>query len=89
MENIPQPSNSPYEKGERVRIYLSDNDVDSQYHGLACEVIADVPDDLSDSTGREIDSHSYRLRRVDTGVELPILFRQEDLVPESEWPFQA
>ena len=86
MENIPQPSDSPYELGQRVRIYLSDEDIDSQYHGLVCEVMADKLDDLSDLTGRDIDSHRYRLRRVDTGEEPPLSFRHEDLVPESEWP---
>jgi len=86
MENIPQPSDSPYEVGQRVRIYLSDDDMDAQYHGLVCEVIGDEPDDLGDLTGRDVDSHHYRLRRVDTGDELPLSFRHEDLVAESEWP---
>lgn len=86
MENIPQPSDSPYEVGQRLRIYLSSDDIDSQYHGLTCEVIGDETDDLGDSTGRDIDGHHYRLCRVDTGDELPISFRHKDLVPESEWP---
>jgi hypothetical protein len=86
MENIPQPSDSPYEVGKRVRIYLSGEDIDSQYHGLVCKVIADDPDGLSELTGRELDSHHYRLRRCDIGDELSLSFRHEDLVPESEWP---
>jgi hypothetical protein len=86
MENIPQPSDSPYEVGERVRIYLSDDDIDAQYHGLVCEIIGDETDDLGDLTGRDVDSHHYRLRRVDTGDELSLSFRHEDLVAESEWP---
>ena len=86
MENIPQPSDSPYKIGQRVRIYLSKEDIDTQYHGLVCEVIADEPDDLSEVTGRDVDSHHYRLRRVDTEDELPLLFRHGDLVPEAEWP---
>lgn len=86
MENIPQSSDSPYELGQRVRIYLSDSDIDAQYHGLVCEVSGDDPDDLGDITGRDVDSHHYRLRRVETGDELLLSFRHEDLVPESEWP---
>lgn len=86
MENIPQPSSQPYEEGDRIRIYLSDDDMDAQYHGLVCEVIDDSPDDLGDMTGREVDSHHYDLKRVDTGERLPLSFRHADLVPESEWP---
>jgi len=86
MENIPQPSDTPYQVGQRVRIYLSDEDIDSQYHGLVCEVIADEPDALNELTGRDIDRHHYRLCRVDNEDELPLSFRHEDLVPEAEWP---
>lgn len=86
MENIPQPSDSPYKVGQRVRIYLGDDDIDSQYHGLVCEIIGNKPDDLGELTGRDVDSHHYRLRRVDTRDELSLSFRHEDLVPESEWP---
>lgn len=86
MENIPQPSKSPYEVGDRVRIYLGSDDIDSIYHGLVCEVIGDEPDELGQLTGREVDSHHYRLRRVDTGETLSLDFRHEDLVPISEWP---
>lgn len=86
MENIPQPSTSPYEVGEQVRIYLSDDDIDAQYHGLVCEVVEDNPDDLDRVTGREIDSHLYRLRRLDTKEELSVTFRHADLVPVAEWP---
>lgn len=69
-----------------MRIYLSEDDVDAQYHGLVCEVIEDNPDDLGDATGRDIDRHHYRLRRVDTEEELPLHFWHTDLVPASEWP---
>lgn len=86
MENIPQPSNSAYDIGDRVRIYLGSDDIDSNYHGLVCEIIDDEPDELGKLTGREIDSHHYRLRRVDTGETLSQDFRHEDLVPVSEWP---
>lgn len=49
MENIPQPASSPYESGDRVRIYLSADDMDALYHGLVCEVLEDEPDDLGES----------------------------------------
>lgn len=85
VERIPQPSDTPYEVGDRVWIYLSDCDNDSEYHGLLCEVLADEPDNLGTVTGRELDSHHYRLWSVDTDTEIPVSFRHEDLVPESEW----
>jgi len=72
--------------GDRVRIYVDEGDPDSQFHGLVCEVVADHPDDLGNETGRDIDSHHYQLRRVETGDELRVAFRHGDLVPESEWP---
>lgn len=86
MENIPQPSKSPYKPGDKVRVYLGKDDIDSNYHGLLCVVLVDQPDELGEVTGRDIDDHHYSLRRVDTGEELPIDFRHADLVPASEWP---
>lgn len=86
MENIPQPANQPYTEGNLVRIYLSDDDLDAQYHGLVCEIIEDTPDDLDKLTGRKADSHHYRLLRKDTEEELPVWFRHADLVPLDEWP---
>ena len=84
MENIPLPADSPYEVGDWVRIHLSDDDMDSQYHGLVCEVIDDIPNSAPKLTGRDIDAHHYSLCRVETGNELRLSFRHEDLVPESE-----
>lgn len=86
MENIPQPSDTPYEPGDVVRIYLSDDDLDSHYHGFVCEIVDDDPDDLGGMTGREIDDHHYQLRRVETDEILPLRFRHSDLVPVEEWP---
>lgn len=86
MENIPQPADGPYSEGDRVRVYLSDDDLDAKYHGLVCEVVEDTPDDLDELTGREIDSHHYKLQRTDTDEELPMWFRHADLVPLEEWP---
>jgi len=86
VENIPQPADEPYSPGDKVRIYLSDDDLDAQYHGLVCEVIEDNPDDLDDLSGRDLDKHHYQLRRLDTTEILPIHLRHVDLVPASEWP---
>jgi len=51
MEDIPQPATDPYAPGDHVRVYLSESDTDSKYHGLVCEIIADVPDGLGAETG--------------------------------------
>jgi hypothetical protein len=86
MENIPQPADDPYSSGDRVRVYLSKDDPDAEYHGLVCEVIDVTPDDLDKLSGRELDKHHYKIRRVDTDQVLPVHFRHSDLVPEAEWP---
>lgn len=86
MENIPQSADRPYSEGDRVRIYLSPDDLDAKYHGLVCEVVEDAPDELAELTGRGIDSHHYRVRRIDNDKELPVWFRHTDLVPLEEWP---
>jgi len=86
MENIPQPADEPYSPGDKVHIYLSDEDLDAQYYGLVCEVLEDNPDDLDDLSGRELDKHHYQLRRLDSNKVLPIHFRYVDLIPASGWP---
>lgn len=86
MEKVPQPADTPYEQGDLVRIYLSEKDPDSHLHGVACEIVEDSPDDVNRIGGRDIDSHHYKLQRVDSGDTIPISFRHADLVPESEWP---
>jgi len=84
MEDIPQPATDPYVPGDHVRVYLGESDSDVKYHGLVCEVITDVPDDLGTETGRPLDSHRYELRRVDTDTTLPVRFRHHNLVPAAE-----
>jgi hypothetical protein len=86
MESIPQAADEAYSEGDCVRIYLPEDDPDARYHGLVCNVIEDIPDELGALTGREQDSHQYRLKRTDTGTEISLVFRHEDLVPEAEWP---
>ena len=84
MEDIPQPATDPYVPGDHVRVYLSRSDSDVKYHGIVCEIITDVPDDLGTETGRPLDSHRYELRRVDTDTTLPVRFRHHNLVPAAE-----
>jgi len=81
MEDIPQPASDPYSVGERVQIYIGSDDPDSQYHGVVCEVVEILTDDLGKETGRGIDSHSYTLQNVETDEQIPVSFRQRDLIP--------
>lgn len=81
MEDIPQPSSDAYTVGDRVKIYLDSSDPDAQYHGMVCEVLEVLADDLDAETERPIDSYSYILRGVETDEELPISFRHRDLIP--------
>ena len=81
MEDIPQPASEPYSVGERVQIYIGADDPDSRYHGVVCEVVEVLTDDLGKETGRGIDTYSYTLRDVETDEQIPVSFRQRDLVP--------
>lgn len=84
MEDIPQPSSEKYSVGERVQIYIDPNDPDSDHHGKVCEVTEVFTDDLDSESGRDLDSHLYSLRDIETGQELPVSFRHRDLVPHRE-----
>ncbi len=81
MEDIPQPSQDSYSVDDRVQIYIGSDDPDSQYHGVVCEIVEIIIDDLDSETGRTVDAYSYTLRMVETDKELPISFRHRDLVP--------
>ena len=81
MVDVPTPSETPYRTGDRVRIHLAADDFDAGYHGTVCEVVENLPDELGEVTGRELDRNHYTLRRLETGVELPLRFRHRDLVP--------
>ncbi len=81
MEDIPQPESDSYAVGDRVQIYIGSDDPDSRYHGVVCEVVNVLADDLGAETGRNTDAYSYILQDVETGEELPISFRHQDLVP--------
>ena len=80
-DEIPQPAADPYSPGDRVRVYVGPGDSDTQYHGVVCEVLEVLRDDLASETGRALDSYSYQLRRVDADTVLPVSFRHFDLVP--------
>lgn len=82
MEDIPQPSDTPYSTGDRVCVYLGPDDPDSRFHDAVCEVVDVFTDDLDSKTNRELDRFSYRVQRVDDNETLPIQFRHTDLVPE-------
>ena len=81
MEDVPQPSHDPYSVGDRVRIYVGPDDPDSRFHGVVCEVMEVVTDDLGSGTGRTTDAYSYTLQNIRTNKEVPISFRHHDLVP--------
>ncbi|AXR79639.1 hypothetical protein AArc1_3339 [Natrarchaeobaculum sulfurireducens] len=81
MENIPQPSRDSYSAGDRVIIYVGSDDPDSRFHGVVCEVVEVLTDDLDSETGRTTDACLYTLWDVETDEELPISFRHHDLVP--------
>ncbi|NNC25131.1 hypothetical protein HKX41_13405, partial [Salinisphaera sp. USBA-960] len=54
MEDIPNPATESYSVGDRVEIYLGEDDLDSRFHGLVCIVVDVMEDDLSAETGREL-----------------------------------
>lgn len=70
---------TPYTPGDVVEIRIADDDLDSQYNGVTCEIIDDTTDDLDTLTGNEKDKHHYAVRDVETGEQLPIDFRHDDL----------
>lgn len=81
MEDIPQPASDPYSVGDRVKIYVGSDDPDSRYHGIVCEIVSILTNDLGAETGRAIDAYSYTVEGIESGEELPISFRHRDLVP--------
>ncbi len=81
MDNIPQPANDSYSVGDRVQIYIGSDDPDSRYHGVVCEIVEVLTDDLGTETDRTTDGYSYILQDLETGEDLPISFRHHDLVP--------
>jgi len=81
MEDIPQPASDSYSVGDRVQIYTGSDDPDARYHGVVCEIVDVLMDDLGTETGRATDGYSYILQDIETDEELPISFRHQDLVP--------
>jgi len=81
MRDIPQPSDEAYSVGDRVQIYLGMDDQDLRFHGIVCEVLGVLTDDLDSETGRSTDAYSYTLRDIESDEELSISFRHRDLVP--------
>lgn len=85
MEDIPQPASDPYSVGDRVKIYVGSDDPDSRYHGIVCEIVSILRDDLGEETGRTIDAYSYTVQGMESGEVLPISFRHRDLVPVEDF----
>lgn len=81
MEDVPQPSRDQYSVGDQVQVYVGPTDLDSQYHGLVCEVVDVRIDNFNSETGRTNDAYLYTLKDAKTGEKLPISFRHQDLVP--------
>jgi len=84
MEDIPQPADDSYSVGDRVQVYIDSDDPDSRYHGITCEVVSVLTDDLDTETGRITDAYSYSVQAVESGEELPVSFRHRDLVPAED-----
>ncbi len=90
MDESPQPSEEPYEVGDRVRVRLSVEDVDSPFEGTVCRVVhvftrhsGDAPE--PDTEIRiETDRASYRLETAESGETLPVVLRHRDLVPVTD-----
>ena len=81
MEDIPQPAPEPYIPGDEVEIHLDPADPNAHAHGLICEVVDILADDLNIQTDRPTDAFSYRLKELEIGETLPLSFRHQDLVP--------
>lgn len=81
MTDVPQPAPEPYTVGDYVQIYLGPDDPDHRYHGTICEVTDVHTDNLDEETGRSFDAYSYMVQSQESGDELPITFRHQDLVP--------
>lgn len=81
MEDIPQPSVSPYSVGDLVEVYIDSADHDSQFHGAKCEIVGVLKDDLGQETGRPTDDYKYTVQKSQTNDKLVTPFRHRDLVP--------
>lgn len=80
MADVPQPSPEPYEPGDEVRVYVSEDDSDDRFQGLICTVIERLKEDSNAETGDDLDRYFYRLQDAETGEELSATFNHSDLV---------
>lgn len=82
MADVPQPAPEPYEPGDKVRVYVSEDDANDDVQGLVCIVIERLEEDPgSDGESRDdLDRYSYRVKNTNTGEELPTTFDHSDLV---------
>ena len=75
MEDVPQPSSSPYCVNDDMSVYIGFDDPDGEYHGIRCEVVERFEDDLDRETERDLDRFSYVLRDIESGDILPVSLR--------------
>lgn len=84
MEDVPRPALEPYKPGDIVEVYVAPDDPDAEWHETRCRVLKVIRDDLTDETGRSLDSSLYRVENVDSRKRVPTDFRHNDLVPADE-----
>lgn len=82
--DVPQPAPEPYSTGDRVRVYVGEEDPDAKFHGTEAVVVERMTDSLSEVTDRKLDKYTYRIRRIDSGEVLPVDFRHSDLIPVTD-----
>lgn len=82
MDDVPQPSPEPYSVGDKVRVYLDEDDPDSRHHDTEGVVAEILEDSLAEETGRDLDSLSYRVETPDGIIDT--WFRHSDLVPHED-----
>lgn len=81
MEDVPQPSPTRYDVGDKVRVCVGEDDLDARWHGTRCRFVEVLEDNLASETDRELDGVLYRLEMAEGGDEVSITFRHHDLVP--------
>lgn len=82
--DVPQPAPEPYSTGDRVQVYLGQDDPDARFHGVEVVVVERMQDSLAEVTDRDLDKYTYRVRWADSEEMLPVDFRHSDLVPMTD-----
>lgn len=82
--DVPQPASEPYAEGDRVVVYLGQDDPDEEFHGTEGIVVERIEDTLNDVTDRSLDRFLYRVKPLSAETVLPLDFRHTDLVPATQ-----